>query len=207
MALLDQCSFRTIFGKKLDDEPDLKKNDPILSFSFSMVNRIECTQCHHSVQRVEEHTDLALDLPEYLPNHSLSLVDLIESFVKSEEVIYNCERCDSKKALIHHEFSTLPKTLLLHIKRFGSSFMKRKDALDIPLSLDHIAVSPVFQTKKYKLVGFISHLGSSMSKGHYIFDLLLRDQTWTRFDDAFLSRHTGLENRSRNAYIIMYQSL
>jgi ubiquitin C-terminal hydrolase len=207
MALLDQCSFRTLFGRHIDDEPDLRKKDPILSFSFSLVNRIECTSCHHSLRRIEEHTDLALNLPEHSPNHTLSLVDLLESFAKSEEVTYNCERCESQKAVIHHEFSSLPKTLLLHIKRFGTSFVKRKDALDIPLCLDQVSVSPIFQTKKYKLIGFISHLGSSMAKGHYIFDLLLRDQTWTRFDDAFLSRHTGLENRSRNAYIIMYQSL
>jgi uncharacterized UBP type Zn finger protein len=183
MSLLDQCRLR-----------DVKELDPISHFTFMIKNTVECSQCFHKVDKLEEHLDLSLDLL------NPTIESLIDSFLKSEDVEYKCEACFSKKAQIHHQIESTPVILLLHLKRFGNSFVKRQDPIDIPLDLE-------LGNQKYRLTGFISHLGSSISKGHYIFDYLNRDGHWTRFDDTFVSHLRGLEHRSRDAYIIMYQAV
>lgn len=58
----------------------------------------------------------------------------------------------------------------------------------------------------YKLVGMVSHLGTSMSSGHYTFSQCKRDGRWTTYDDSVVTRDLeDLEVRhAKRAYILMY---
>lgn len=54
----------------------------------------------------------------------------------------------------------------------------------------------------YKLVGFISHMGTSTMVGHYVCHLLKEDR-WVIFNDEKV-RHLFLDNTLLNIFVRLY---
>eukprot|EP00041_Stephanoeca_diplocostata_P033634 m.1116579 g.1116579 ORF g.1116579 m.1116579 type:complete len:669 (-) comp24377_c1_seq8:1894-3900(-) len=71
--------------------------------------------------------------------HSPSIQSLLESFFASEEVEYKCETCSHQQSRIQHRLKTLPRVLVLHLKRFDSvtgDKIKQRVQVSKYLSLD-----------------------------------------------------------------------
>jgi len=162
-----------------------------------------------------------MDIPER--QGTWTLADLLGQFFRSEQVEKTCEKCQCTTASVQHEVLTLPKVLVLHMKRFVPDM-----ALQIykkcfyPVRIDqHLHIGRVCADKLeasgahsevpkpyYKLHGIVRHVGATMAVGHYVADTKAADGTWTHFNDAiafkFESRDLQSPERQNNVYLAMY---
>lgn len=140
-----------------------------------------CLECD-TASAVEEPF-FSISLPVQLASGPLrTLMDALEAFRAAEWLIgsnkYRCERCmtttEAQRTVL---FSSLPRILNLHLKRFsmtgdGMQLSKLCDHIAIPetlaveCQLDGAAAAPELGT--YDLVGIICHNGVAMAVGHYI---------------------------------------
>ncbi len=156
-------------------------------FCGKQVNQIICQKCGY----VSENPEPIYALPAQIQNHS-RLEECLESHVKGEYLqganAYRCVRCDDKvKALKRSCFTTLPHTLMIHLKRFefnleNMSRIKINDEMSFPIDLDMTkyckeyldlkekriarAVSDEVENHRYELVGIVIHDGMA-TVGHY----------------------------------------
>eukprot|EP01045_Picozoa_sp_COSAG04_P011272 COSAG04_NODE_722_length_10806_cov_152.374708_2_plen_502_part_00 len=50
----------------------------------------------------------------------MSIQELLERYFQEEEIEYKCEHCKSHAAVVHKRLVTLPRVLILHLKRFDT---------------------------------------------------------------------------------------
>lgn len=95
------------------------------NYSLVQERKVKCILCGHSSEpRRETLRGLSLDLPGNEDNQraDLSLQDLVTRFFASHEVELNCERCEGSKARSDTNIVLTPRTLVLHVKRFGVDY-------------------------------------------------------------------------------------
>jgi len=70
------------------------------------------------------------------------LPEIFRQFFAPVQLDKSCEFCDSKTSIVEHQLVTLPRVLLLHLKRFktvkrgeGYQYTKVKSRVKIPLNL------------------------------------------------------------------------
>lgn len=149
------------------------------------------------------YRDMSLTLPEGELDDLIPLDTLLMDYLAPEDVEYKCGKCECTTATIHHKLKQLPSMIILHLKRFsirGDTYVKRSDAIDIPLELK----LPADPAVDFTLSGIVSHLGGDMKRGHYVFDKM-EDGEWTCYDDSQVSSATNRNvERMTSAYILMY---
>ena len=224
MACIDQLSFEylpSLIENIPFDPLELSKRDPIQnSIYFRIKHSLCCKNCSHQSTHSEVFRNLSLFFPEKGKVEGcdhLSIPKLLDIFFQSDSVEYTCssETCSGLEALMNHQLESLPQTLLLHLNRFemfGEEICKRADPVFIPLHLD---LSRYFkqdqnpQATNYDLSGIITHLGSTMRNGHYMYSKRNLDSgKWTVYNDSIVNRnlHEGLERREAcQAYIVVYE--
>ncbi|XP_048847593.1 ubiquitin carboxyl-terminal hydrolase 37-like isoform X4 [Brienomyrus brachyistius] len=84
------------------------------NLSFEMLCQRTCTSCGAQSSRMEEFTNLSLDV---LPHSSVE--DLLKIYFKDSEVEFRCATCRGSHAVLSWAFITLPRVLVLHMKRFS----------------------------------------------------------------------------------------
>ncbi|XP_072572764.1 uncharacterized protein [Paramormyrops kingsleyae] len=84
------------------------------NLSFQMLCQRTCTSCGAQSSRTEDFTSLSLDV---LPH--LSVEDLLKNYFKDSEVEFRCATCRGSHAVLSWTFITLPRVLVLHMKRFS----------------------------------------------------------------------------------------
>ncbi|KAJ3593622.1 hypothetical protein NHX12_005956 [Muraenolepis orangiensis] len=92
------------------------------------VRNFEFSGCGDKVFQEEEQNNLSLDL------HPL-LTGGLELYFKASELECTCWRCSGRQATVVRHFLTLPRVLVLHLKRFhrdGRRLRKATDAVSIP---------------------------------------------------------------------------
>ncbi|KAM3619096.1 uncharacterized protein V6R79_002924 [Siganus canaliculatus] len=120
------------------------------NMQFLMKLSRTCRRCLTGSTREETFTNLSLN-PE-------------------EDLDYTCV-CGGKTSSQQSTFLTLPKILILHLKRFKyTPSLQLKKVLD-PVRLQmNVKVSTHQAQNSYSLVSILSHLGRNMDWGHYISD-------------------------------------
>ena len=125
--------------------------------------------------------DLSVSLPRRAVKITgrITLEECLKSFIQQEkmdECGYKCSKCKAKDQ--HSKDMTIfrfPQVLVVHLKRFYNSFMRREkisSQVDIPFTLDMRPYAPHVNDKNkigmhYNLYG-ISHHSGSLYGGHYI---------------------------------------
>ncbi|XP_042074982.1 ubiquitin carboxyl-terminal hydrolase 37-like [Haplochromis burtoni] len=115
-----------------------------------MENMRTCKSCGHQSSQQEEFTSLSLDLvPEG------SIINMLETYLKEQEIEFRCD-CGGTASELKSSFDTLPRVLILHLKRFGFTQTYKIKKVDDPVRLQRDLVVPSNQGGGcYSLVSII----------------------------------------------------
>jgi ubiquitin C-terminal hydrolase len=115
------------------------------------MNRLECKKCGFKSYAFDNFMDLSVHIPRKAIRMTgmISLRECLESFItpeRMEECGYKCKKCKAvdnfEKELTVYRF---PKILVMHLKRFYNSAMRREKlntTVEIPLTYDFSHLAP-----------------------------------------------------------------
>jgi ubiquitin C-terminal hydrolase len=115
------------------------------------MNRLECKKCGFKSYAFDNFMDLSVHIPRKAIRMTgmISLRECLESFItpeRMEECGYKCKKCKAvdnfEKELTVYRF---PKILVVHLKRFYNSAMRREKlntTVEIPLTYDFSHLAP-----------------------------------------------------------------
>ncbi|KAK0155505.1 Ubiquitin carboxyl-terminal hydrolase 37 [Merluccius polli] len=149
--------------------------------------------------------------------------DATTATLTPSELECTCRQCSGHQATVVRHFLTLPRVLVLNVKRYhndGAQLRKVTDAVGILplLSLASLVgeqgdaagmdTEDHSNQTTYRLSGIISHLGESIDTGHYISDIVGENGTgWLTLNDSHVTKTaeaTVLKTREETAYILFY---
>lgn len=115
------------------------------------MNRLDCKKCGHKSYAFDNFMDLSVHIPRKAVKMTgmISLRECLDSFItpeRMEECGFKCSKCKGvdnfEKELTVYRF---PKILVVHLKRFYNSSMRREKlntTVDIPLTYDFSHLAP-----------------------------------------------------------------
>ncbi|XP_040920935.1 ubiquitin carboxyl-terminal hydrolase 37-like [Toxotes jaculatrix] len=176
---------------------------------FKMENTRTCKSCGAQSKHEEEFTNLSLDL---VPRGSVE--EMLQEYQRETELEYTCT-CGGKTSSYKSAFATLPRMLVLHLKRFRFTHSYELEKVQDPVVLFRdLVVSSAQDGACYSLVGTINHFGTTEA-GHYIYDGIHPDDCpdeptdrWLTINDSVVSETTGASvcsQRQESAYILFYK--
>ncbi|KAK2886694.1 hypothetical protein Q8A73_020640 [Channa argus] len=177
---------------------------------FKMQNTRMCNSCGFSSMTFEDFTHLSLNL---LPGASVQ--EMLEEYLTETELEYRCD-CGASTSWQQYRFVTLPRVLILHVKRFHFTPLLHLVKLCHPILLFRELMLTSSQANVwYTLVSVISHLGPGGNAGHYISDGVHPEvdvfdpaDRWLSYNDSIVTETTGAtvcKKRRKTAYILFYQ--
>lgn len=147
-----------------------------------------------------------------------SLFDCLSEFTKKEALNEDnrwfCEDCNEpKKGISQLELFSLPKYLIIQLKRFIN---RKKANIKVNFPINTLDLSGFLEEKGkeevgvdngiYELLGVVNHKGDSLEKGHYyIYIKNSGDKGWYRFDDRVVRQEGEQVICTNEAYILIYQ--
>jgi ubiquitin C-terminal hydrolase len=173
-------------------------------FSGWLRRRYKCMKCGNKSYSKEEFK--IIDLP--VKNSECSIIDLLDEYF-SEKYLdadnkYICDLCSLESmASIKTNITTIPKCLIICLKRYSHSFSKLNSLVRYSekLSLEKYYLSHNPCTLTYKLCAVILHYGH-LNGGHYI-TAINKNGCIYLYDDA--SEVRVIDNIvSHHAYILFY---
>lgn len=157
--------------------------------------------------------------PKVSPKPTLQLKDCITQFTNVERLgaddPWYCPKCKKhQQATKKFDIWSLPKVLIIHLKRFSFSRSWR-DKIDtlVEFPVDNLDVAkyvlnPAQREKGhliYNLIGVANHFGG-LGGGHYTaFAKNAHQNAWYSFDDALVTQTTSSNVVTRSAYVLFYQ--
>ena len=184
----------------------IKANDSTVVDSCMglMKSHLRCPECNHESNTFEAYNMLSLAIPDPddVPGQfGVTLNDCLEKFTH-EEVLedgnyWTCSKCKANvSATKHITVFTTPDVLILHLKRFKSTYDQEKKTfsrskIDTKIHFNSTIGDTVLDVKqylisstdnvgnsssppsKYSLFGVAAHLGTGISEGHYVANIRL----------------------------------
>ncbi|GLD62632.1 ubiquitin carboxyl-terminal hydrolase 37-like isoform X2 [Lates japonicus] len=178
---------------------------------FKMRNTRTCKSCNAGSTREEDFTNLSLDLP---PGGG-TVEKMLDNYLMETELEYRCE-CGATKSGQCSSFATLPRVLVLHLKRFRYTPTFQLEKIHDPVDLRReLVVSSGQNGACYSLISTINHIGATARSGHYICDgadpdvgpVDLTDR-WFTYNDTVVTQTSGVNvcnQRQRSSYILFYR--
>lgn len=160
-------------------------------------------------------TPIRHDVTEQRYSVKHSLDECLDLFVTNEKLgsddAWYCPKCkEFQQATKKFDLWSVPKVLLIHLKRFHYSRYRRdkiETLVDFPvhdLDISKIVINKNEQLKKYDLVGVCNHYGT-LGGGHYTaYAKNNIDKNWYLFDDSSVRKATENEVVSSCGYVLMY---
>ncbi|CDF41211.1 unnamed protein product [Chondrus crispus] len=135
----------------------LQESPTHASYSLVQEQQFTCTSCGHQTKpRHEILRGLSLDIPELTETSGevieiseRSIQDLVNVYFAPQDLHLDCDSCDGKNAKSHTAIVLPPRSLVLHVKRFGldydsntgvASITKISDRVNIPESISLCSV-------------------------------------------------------------------
>ncbi len=135
-----QAELRQSRAKHVPEGPAAADIPPIcptaLNFRCVIEHRHVCCECDRESKRRELHHDLSLDLPRTGDprttgcSSAVPIQQLFDGYFAAETIEKTCESCGAKTAVVHKALVTLPRVLVLHLKRFDTKLMPAKTLAD-----------------------------------------------------------------------------
>mmetsp|Transcript_6618 Transcript_6618/g.4967 ORF Transcript_6618/g.4967 Transcript_6618/m.4967 type:complete len:225 (+) Transcript_6618:886-1560(+) len=200
----------------------LKRESSVISrlFQGQLMNSTKCLMCGHYSYAFDNFMDLSIPIPRagVRITGQVSIASCLKEFVKKERMDkcgYKCEKCKAvdnfEKEMTIYRF---PRVLVLHLKRFYNSFMRREKIntlIDIPMTLDIAEFAPHSshpskEQAQYQLYG-ISHHSGSLYGGHYVGEVLGDNGKWYDCNDSWVTSTNEPDTNSSSAYVLFYINL
>ena len=214
-----------------DGKCTMGHNDIVLKeaadlMSGKMRQSIVCTKCNNTTVKDEPFTLLpiclgsALNTPKTVSTETkntrarnVSIEDLLSRIaypeLLEEDNKFDCTTCKEKvMAGKSHTISSLPKLLILHLKRFS------KENGTAAKRTDHVRFNSMLQLEKtslmrktvpgYILKGVIVHNGNDAESGHYIAYVLHGDE-WLSCSDNNVTKVQWATVKAKQAYVLFYE--
>lgn len=206
-------SFETLGPNRKECDYSLKL---YLGATFSKENASSPQFEHNRIQKIESIDTFT---PKVSPKPALQLKDCITQFTNAERLgaddPWYCPKCKKhQQAIKKFDIWSLPKVLIIHLKRFSfsRSWRDKIDTLvEFPvegLDMSSYVHNPEQKKQKqliYNLIGVANHFGG-LGGGHYTaYAKNAIQNAWYSFDDALVT-HTSANNVvTRSAYVLFYQ--
>ena len=172
-------------------------------FTGIIMNVIACNNCKKVSLNVEKFREIVLPI-----NKMKSVNEALKKYFSPELVEdYYCDKCTEK----HNAWKTqvicsLPKYLIIVLKRFNEMNLKNSNKITVPEMLNLNSFTYQKMNDKVPnliLKGVIHHRGSTLS-GHY-FSSNLWNNKWYRCDDSMIREISMTPAvRDQDAYILFY---
>ncbi|GLD72881.1 ubiquitin carboxyl-terminal hydrolase 37-like isoform X3, partial [Lates japonicus] len=142
--------------------------------------------------------------------------EVMDMYVMQEtELEYRCE-CGATKSGQCSSFATLPRVLVLHLKRFRYTPTFQLEKIHDPVDLQReLVVSSGQDGACYSLVSTINHIGATARSGHYICDGVDPDvgpvdltDRWFTYNDTVVTQTSSVNvcnQRQRSSYVLFYR--
>lgn len=128
-----------------------------------------------------------------------TIEDAFRQMSQTETIPYKINNGEVVNATKQVLFKTLPKILIIHLKRFiyqgnESKKMSKTVKFDKSLQVPTECLTSELMNNRYQLFSVVYHHGPSSAVGHYTVDVKAYSQQWINIDDIILQR---IENPER----------
>lgn len=189
-------------------------------FEGKMVSETKCLTCETTSQRDETFLDLSIDLEK-----NSSVTSCLQKF-SAEEMLceknkFHCDTCGGlQEAEKRMKIKTLPKVLVLHLKRFKwtddlTQLQKLFYTVNYPYHLRMFNTTDDAEDpdRLYELYAVVVHIGTNAYHGHYVAVIKTEDRGWLLFDDemvepvdkSFVRQFFGDKPGQACAYVLFYR--
>jgi ubiquitin C-terminal hydrolase len=134
-----------------------------------------------------------------------TLMQCVARFMDAERVEEYNVGTHKGEVQLSKRFTYLPRILIIHLKRFGTSKIER--FIEYPAELNLSAYAAPRCHPHYQLFSVCAHHGASTDSGHYSACGEVKG-SWYRMDDDSVSRMENINDIvQRDAYILLYKRL
>ncbi|XP_063710444.1 uncharacterized protein LOC134838998 isoform X2 [Symsagittifera roscoffensis] len=91
------------------------------NFQLTVRHTITCTGCQLKQEHDEKMLILSVNLPVEIESETVdrsTIFDLVCNYFCEESLEYTCDECGHREAKLTHELLTLPRVLVVHLKRY-----------------------------------------------------------------------------------------
>ncbi|XP_074028304.1 ubiquitin specific peptidase 36 isoform X2 [Leptinotarsa decemlineata] len=167
---------------------------------------VRCLKCGHVSTTFQHFQDLLLDIRKA---HTLDeALELYFAREKLDDETYHCESCQKKvQATKQFSLERAPMVLCIQLKRFSISNNKIAKPIMFRERLDLTRYSrqrpnvPLI----YRLVSIVTHMGPTVSCGHYTAVAQAPSGNFYQFDDSMVRPISHQVVFNTNAYIMLYE--
>ncbi|XP_041964345.1 ubiquitin carboxyl-terminal hydrolase 37-like isoform X2 [Alosa sapidissima] len=128
---------------------------PVANLEFQLLSVRTCNSCRLSVERREDYNHLSIP-----SSHQGTVTDSLAQFFKTTELEWACSSCPGRAASEELQFVTLPRVLVLHLKRFGGVSLQKSEC--------SIGIAPELSLPSHQQRGgFVEQLMPSLEMPYY----------------------------------------
>lgn len=167
---------------------------------------VRCLRCGHVSTTFQHFQDLLLDIRKAQTVDEA--MELYFSREKLDDDSYHCEACQKKvPATKQFSLERPPMVLCIQLKRFSVSNNKitKHVAFRQRLDLSRYARQKPNGPLIYRLVALVTHMGPTVSCGHYTAVAQAPSGNFYQFDDSMVRPISHQSVFSTNAYIMLYE--